>query len=819
VSAGETRHGPLAGLRVVDLSPDLIGGQVSQALADFGAETIWIEPPGGSRLRDQPAFPFVARGKRSVVADLHDPAGVARVRDLAATADVLIETFRPGVADRLGLGYEALAIRNRRLVYTSITGFGRLGPWSQLKGYEGVVAALLGINQSFCGMHRGSHPPFVNVPWCSFAASQTALHGVLAALLEREGSGHGQWVEANMAQAVTIHEGATSSWYTHLVTERWPDAFTRVPAVDERGVPMTPFVFRLLVGQTADGRWLQFAQNRPRLFEAFMRALGLEWMLTDPKWKGIPVLDAAELRLDLWTRMLAAVAERDLADWEHVFIDDHDVFAELFREGPTVLNHPQLLHDGLVTEVDNPGLGVVRQPGALCVLRSTPATVDRPAPGLGDAGDASWSETALPVPTARHDETGSAPLAGVTVLELAIQYAAPFATTLLADLGARVIKVEPLGGDPIRGQVPWFPEVGGGKVMQGKDSIAIDLGTAEGQQIVHRLASRVDAVLEGFRDGAAERIRVDAGTLRAINPDLVYLSAHGYGVGGPSGDRPSFAPTFAAACGIAAAHLGGLHSECAELTPDERCVESNILRSATASMYASADGTGALGAASALLLGLLARARGAGGQHVMSSMQLATVHSMANHVVAYPGAPAAPEPGPDLRGPNALYRIYDASDGWVLLAAPQPKEWEALVAALVPYRDLRDDPRFATQESRRANDAALVDELSGVFAARPKDSWQADLTSADVACVAVTTGPPEAVLLSESGGLASGYLVDVQHPVFEVHPRLAPVVRFSRSHVQARAGSLCGDATQVVLTELGYTDDEIADLRARKVVA
>ena len=301
---------PLEGLRVVDVSPDRVGAQVSQTLADYGADVVWIEPPGGSRLRQQRAFPFLARGKRSVVADLHTDEGVERVGALAASADVFIETFRPGVADRLGLGYDALAASNPGLVYTSITGFGRHGPWASLKGYEGVVASVLGVYGSFAGMSPGAQnasgrPPFVTVPWCTHAASSAAIQGILTALLERDRSGRGQWVETNLAQAVTIHEGASSSWYTYLVHTRWPEAFVSAPTVAHH------FTYRLLVAQTKDGRWLQFAQNRPHLFESFLRALGLDWMLTDPAWKGIPVLEDDAQRAELLRLMLDGVRDQD----------------------------------------------------------------------------------------------------------------------------------------------------------------------------------------------------------------------------------------------------------------------------------------------------------------------------------------------------------------------------------------------------------------------------------------------------------------------------------------------------------------------------
>lgn len=814
---------PLQGLRVVDLSPDSVGGQVSQTLADFGADVIWIEPPGGARLRTQRAFPFIARGKRSVVADLRTPPGVDAVRSFATSADVLIESFRPGVADRLGIGYDALQSLNARLVYTSITGFGRDGPWAHLKGYEGVVAAVLGLDACFSAMTSEASPPFLTVPWCAFAASQSALHGTLAALLERERSGRGQWVETNMAQAITVHEGASSSWYSYLVTHRYPDAFAAAPPVSG-AVPGHHFMFRLLVAQTKDGRWLQFAQNRPRLFEVFMRELGLDWMFDDPKWQGIPMLPDAGLRQELWQRMLSAVRERTFAEWSQAFDADHDLTGELYRTGPEVLDHPQLLHDRSIVEIQDVERGSVRQPAALCRMTQTPAIIGESAPVLDDSGPGATWRHAEGADSRRHAPPSSyqserGPLDGVTVLELAIQYAAPYATTMLADLGARVIKIEPLDGDPIRRQIPQFPELGGGKVMQGKDSVALDLQTAEGVEIVHRIAAHADVVLEGFRDGAAERRQVDAESLLRINPDLIYVNARGYGVGGPYGDRAAFAPSFGAAGGIAAAHLGTLGADDPDLDMNAVAARSIVLRSASATKYASADGTGALCAATAALLGLYARTRCGGGQRIVSSMLLSTAHAMASHVVKYDGIPAAMDPGKDLRGPCALYRIYEAADGWVFLAAPQPKEWPGLVRALADVAELASDPRFATPDDRRRNDADLVDVLAGVFARRSKDDWQAKLGAVDVACVAVHTGAPEEVLMSDAHGRASGYLVDVTHPVFDMHPRLAPIVRFSRSTLDPQGAGLCGNATDTVLRELGYSVEQVADMRSRKIVA
>src|ERR1700685_1033270 len=126
----EGSEAPLAGLRVLDFSNTPAGAQASQTLADFGAEVVHVEPPGGTSLRDLPSYPMIGRGKKSMVLDLHDDCDAALAREMALGADVLIETFRPGVMERLGLGWDELSADNPRLVYGSVTGFGRTGPYA-----------------------------------------------------------------------------------------------------------------------------------------------------------------------------------------------------------------------------------------------------------------------------------------------------------------------------------------------------------------------------------------------------------------------------------------------------------------------------------------------------------------------------------------------------------------------------------------------------------------------------------------------------------------------------------------------------------------
>jgi crotonobetainyl-CoA:carnitine CoA-transferase CaiB-like acyl-CoA transferase len=307
--------------------------------------------------------------------------------------------------------------------------------------------------------------------------------------------------------------------------------------------------------------------------------------------------------------------------------------------------------------------------------------------------------------------------------------------------------------------------------------------------------------------------------MRARNPDLVYVHAPGYGDGDPCGHRPAFAPSIAAAGGVVRAAVGGGVPERPDLTIEEIRTHARHLQPAGTVTQAQPDGLAAVGVSDALMLGLAARDRGAGGQSIVTSMLTTVAGAMADFVVDRDRDERRLQPDAELRGLHALYRIYDAADGWVFLAAPQEHEWQRLVRALADRVDLAADDRFATAAVRRAHDDELVDVLAGTFAKADPDEWERELLAAGVACVAVSTAPVEEFLQSDEVGRASGWVTEVVHPTFDAHLRLAPLVRFSRSATQAKPGVLAGSATDAVLRELGYDDVAIADLRARRIVA
>ena len=197
--------GPLEGFRVIDCSRGDAGARMTWLLADYGADVIRVEPPGGDPWRDALAVKYSVynRNKRSVELDLHDSAGRETFLELVETADVMVETWKPGVAERLGLDYETLHQRVPGLVYCSISGFGPESEYSDLPGYGALVHAAAGMMGAQFGHREG--PIFLGLPQASNGAAYMAILGVLAALYRREDDGWGRRVETSLLDGVLAY--------------------------------------------------------------------------------------------------------------------------------------------------------------------------------------------------------------------------------------------------------------------------------------------------------------------------------------------------------------------------------------------------------------------------------------------------------------------------------------------------------------------------------------------------------------------------------------------------------------------------------------
>jgi crotonobetainyl-CoA:carnitine CoA-transferase CaiB-like acyl-CoA transferase len=800
MSETSARDSLATGLRVVEIGESIASALAGMVLVDNGAEVVAVEPPTGSRLRRLPAFRMWARGKRAERLDLTTPPGRRRMAELAGDADVVITGLEPAVADRLGVDGRTLCAADPTLVHCEITGFGRGHPLSALPGLDGVVTAAAGRAYEFSVLFGGERPAFPAVPVATYGAAMLALQGVFAALVERQHTGRGQPVATSLLGALGVFD--LSGWA--------PGSSRALRLAD---VPMTFYP----VARTSDGVWVQFSQNSPRLFRALLRAIELEHLYEEPRFRYAPrVPDPSDAR-DLRAMVMERVSERSWTEWQARFAADDNVTAEPLAWPGDALHHPQLVHTGDAAEVQDDEVGPLRWLGPLITCSATPAQVPARAADPAEVRrSAGWSgppRVALPQGAEGSGPRSGRPLlSGVTVLEMATWIATPMAAALLAELGARVIKIEPFEGDPMRLSGP-----AGLKCVQGKESIILDLKAAEGREIVHRLAERSDVVVHNYRPGVPERLGIDYQTLRALNPRLVYLYAASYGSTGPMSARPAFHVTAGAVCGgaLAQAGTGVVPGPDAVVDKDDfgywsqyliRCNESNP------------DFNAALAVAAAVTMALFARERTGYGQSLETRMMLSNAYVLSEHFVDYAGRPPRVFPDAGVHGLNALYRLYPAKAGWVFVAAMSDDDFVRLCHGVGRPR-LPADPRFSDAARRAGHDGELSDELGAALAGREAGVWQDELTALGITCVKVHDGPHAAYIFDAPWGEALGFSVPSAASGFGPYPRYGRAVRTGRDLGPPGAADHAGAQTRRLLTELGYDEATFEKLLATGVVA
>ncbi len=391
-------------------------------------------------------------------------------------------------------------------------------------------------------------------------------------------------------------------------------------------------------------------------------------------------------------------------------------------------------------------------------------------------------------------------LSGVTIVEFGYYYAMPYSVALAAALGARVIKLEGAEGDPMRHA--FGGDAGSAKVMEGKESLSIDMKSPEGRKIVHELIARADVFVLGFRPGVAERLGIDYDTLSKINPKLVYVHAAGYGAQGPYSHRPVYAST-------ALALAGNLPRFAAfwmdpELSADFSVVELQEVIAPRLRGPVDGDSNAAQTACTALMFGLFHQRRTGVGQFLSTSMIGGNVYSYSDDAVTYDGKPPVAQSDPELLGLNALYRLYQTGDGWVFLAATNDKERAALATTLGVELPDGDDARAAV--------------LAAAFADRKADEVEAELTDAGVGCASVFADGHPAFIATDEAIFEAGLAADIEHPLFGTIRRHGLPAVLSETPGRLAPGSLRGQHTVPILTELGYTPEQIADLEAKQVV-
>ncbi len=779
----------LQGIRVLDLSTGPVGGVATTVLADFGADVVKVEPPDGDRFRSLAASPFWLRGKRSITLDLNAVDERPTLARLIDAADVLVVSGPPARAQAWGVDADRLAVSHPALVHCQITAWGGKGPLANAPGSDALVAARSGRMRTFGRQLPGEAPGYSALPVANHACAMGAVQGVLAALLGRERTGRGDRVETSLLQGLLPYD------LTELLLVQLLDRGA-IDLPDPSAGDMPTLNYHPVRAQ--DGRWIQCGNLMEHLFYAFLDAIDLLGeLMTDERFQGNPASwEPANLE-EARDRILLRVAERPAAEWMERFRENGNVAAEPFLTAQEALEHPDLRANHEIVSIADPVLGPIRQVGPIARLSLTPGTADRPAPAPGADADAilrDWSpRPGAPAHAAAPTIPGQ-PLAGMIVADFSTIIAGPLATSMLADLGARVVKVEPTTGDPSRHIIP-----GGGLALRmnaGKESIAVDLKSPEGQAIIHDLLVRADVVLHNFRPGVPEKLGVGFEACRDANPDVIWVAVQGYGLEGPDAGRPATHPVVGAAMG------GVTLQAAAALTAP--CDGIDALREASRQIMraneANPDPNTSSVTAAAVLLAAFARARGAGGQRIDVSMLVANAWANADDFLSYEGKPARFEPDSELRGLAPGYRLYPAREGWVMLALTGEKEWERFAA--VAGTDSRDTE-------------ALAVSLAGDSA----EAWEARLLAAGVPCVRADGPGPGRFWQSDPQVAANAFAPSTTHARFGEMQRWGPIVRVGGSPERYGAAPLCGDSTEALLREWGHGDGEIASLRERRVVA
>jgi crotonobetainyl-CoA:carnitine CoA-transferase CaiB-like acyl-CoA transferase len=375
----------LDGIRVLDVTQFMAGPFCSTILADLGADVIKIEPPSGDSTRqmvgaagtESPSFNAVNRGKRSVVVNLKTEDGRQLFQRLAHSAEILIENYRPGVMQGLGLGYDVLSVINPRLIYASISGYGQTGPNRTKGGFDLIAQGVSGI-MSVTG-EPGRPPVKAGIPLTDLGAALFATTGILAALHHRTRTGLGQFIDTSLVEAGI----ALSVWEA---TEYFAGA--GVPAALGSAHRMNAPYQAI---RCADG-YVTIGANTNRLFQRLCRVLG------HPEWSDDPDFASNAARVRNRARLAAMIESimsgQSSGHWL-ALLDAADIPCGPINDYAQVFSDPQVAARGMVLQIDHPVLGPLRTLGSPIKMSATPADASRRAPLLGEHTDAVLIEFGL----------------------------------------------------------------------------------------------------------------------------------------------------------------------------------------------------------------------------------------------------------------------------------------------------------------------------------------------------------------------------------------------------------------------------------------
>lgn len=835
---------PLGAIKVIDFGHYIAGPAAAMMLADLGAQVIRVDHPKGDQW-SSPAARMLNRGKRSIALDLNQSEDQRLARELVASADVVIENYRPGVMRRFGLDAQSLTDTHPRLVYLSLPGFASTdAALAAIPGWEGIVASVCGQCTDM-GLNRilmGINPSFSPLPLASAYASVLGCMSVLFALFKRQSTGFGDAIEVPLASA--LMEGlAYNSQYIDGYPERYKGH--REKEIERRRARQLPMDMDYQALQEyldpfyrnyrcKDGRFFYVVSASHK--DHPVRILKLMGLWEQLQAQGLPqfsaYLDSSKWPQGMdstlsnyplsrhWSAIIsaqlkAAFLTKTAAEWEQLFAQIGAPGA-MQRSTRQWLNSRHAQASGLVLEVDDQVFGPMLQLGNIAWLKSdrqSMAKISAPLidqhrqaiidelqhPGniapRRDSGpeDEPQSVTASAENSAQNNQGW---LKGIKVLDLTNVIAGPTIAATMARFGAEVISIGPV--EP--SMDPWNTIIFGMHANVGKRSLLMDLKAPQARPVLDKLIAQCDVITINALDRQLQTLGLDHQRLTSINPKIILCQLDCYGgpQTGPRTDSPGYDDLAQASTGVMLRFGGSMD------TPEEHA------------HFGTIDVLGGFSAALAVGAALYQREVTGRGDVARSSLCAAGNLIQAPFMYDYADRAEFDEPsGRNAKGYHALYRVYQAADGWFFVAA-KPSQQSRLSA----IDELNQGANLRLDE--------LESFLADAFLQKPVTHWVNALLAQDIGAQPLgemqktrqsfvhQQGRDQIDLSSQTFSFVRyadhgcGHSVDLVAPN-AVRPRNSAV----RLPDEAPKH---GAQSEQILSELGYDDQQIETLIAHGVV-
>ncbi len=818
---------PLSGVRVIDFGQQIAGPAVAMVLADLGATVVRIDPPSGP-LWQHPANAVLNRNKSCLRLDLKSEQGLQQALTLIESADILVESFRPGVMKRLGVDFEVLRDHRPELITLSIPGFASNDELRRdWKATEAVVAATSGAftDMGFNRVLMGINPSFSPLPLGSSYATSLAASSVVLALLEREKTGRGDHIEVPVTAA--LMEGLS---YNSYVIEGLPERYKTMREHEieyrkNRGIDMDlsyedlqeyldPF-YRTY--ECADGR--MFYCVCPSHRNHARRALELLGIYDELIAEGLPEVEDLHMPIAEWdgetsigvyplpkkwadiisAKMKKAFLTRSSEEWGTLF-GEKQIPGAPHRTTREWVNSEHTNTAGLIVEVDDPQYGRMKQPGPIAWLEETAEAMLSPRPpqqvsfeqALTELTEVAGQEQiSRPTGDQIQPASGKGWLEGLRVLDLTNVIAGPHSTAFLSRFGADVIKLDPVTPlyDPLIGTLFTF------QTGVSKRSALVDITTNEGREVFNRLVRSVDMVVINAPDRQMKPLGLDHDSLQAVNPGVLFcrLDCLGGPLRGPKTDYIGYDDIIQANSGIMS-RFGG------PATPEEHAHLGTL--------DVNCGFAAGLGMAVSLYHKLKT------GEASRSRTSLSAVTNLAQLPFAfdYDGRASFDEPsGRDALGFHPLSHFYPTSEGWIYLDSDHSELTELeTVEGLQGISETDDIAGF----------------LTAAFSAAPASYWAEVLRDADIAAAeplaieelrARYTREADGTVGTDRGSFAFSH--------YSSHPSghaITQIDQYSIRPTEAAIGAFVpterfGHSTRLILGELGYSAEEIESMVERGI--